>query len=193
MIKRLITVTRNVTRTATLAVCTIFTLAACQSAPDPVVLNPQVDTTASGASLALNVRDQRAHNHVLRLEHSDQTADFATADPSLASLISDRVAKRWALDDASDTQLQVTIEEAVFVVKQGSLRHDTEHRVRLQATLTTANGEVEKTFSGSRESNGPLRADVKKIEGEFAALLASVLNDLVNDDTLNQHIVGEAE
>lgn len=167
----------------------VATLAACQSAPEPVTLNPQIDTTASGASVALSVRDQRPHNHVLRLEHSDQTADFATADPSLASLISDRIAQRWAVDAASDNQLEVIIDEAVFVVKQGSLRHDTEHKVRLRAKLTTPAAEVEKTFTGSRESNGPLRADVSKIEGEFAALLASVLNDLVNDESLNQHLL----
>lgn len=168
--------------------CAALTLAACQSAPAPLHLNPQLDTTVTDQQIALTVRDQRAHNHVLRLENSDQTAEFATADPSLASLISTALASRWQLDDQADARLQVVIQDATLVIKQGTLRHDTEHRIRIQAQLETSRGEFSKTFTGQRESNGPLRADIARIEREFAALLGSVLTDLANDEQLNRHI-----
>lgn len=179
MIKNIITVTT--------AVLVISLLAACQSAPEPVALNPQLTTSATGDRISLHVRDQRAQNHVMRLE-TDQTAEFATADPSLASLISDRLGERWTIVDNANAQLEVTIVDALFVIKQGSLRHDTVHNIRLQTTLTTPETELSTTFRGSRESNGPLRADIKRIEREFGVLLADVLNDLVNDDSLTTRI-----
>lgn len=169
-------------------VCSAFILTACQSAPTPLHLTPQLDTTETDQRIALTVRDQRAHNHVLRLEQNDQTAEFATADPSLASLITDTLHTRWQSDDQSDAQLQIVIQEALLVIKQGNLRHDTEHRIRLQAYLTTPRGEFRKTFTGQRESSGPLRADIPRIEREFSALLGSVLSDLANDEQLNHHL-----
>lgn len=175
-------------RTIVAALFSLPLLSACQSAPDPVHLNPQLDTTASGHTITLQVRDQRAHNHVMRLKTGDQTAEFATADPSLASLISERVAERWTVVDNADAQLEVIIRDALFVIQQGSLRHDTEHNIRLQAKLTTPQVEIEKGFAGNRESNGPLRADIRKIEREFGDLLASVLNELVNDETISRRI-----
>lgn len=165
-------------------------LSACQSPPDPVTLDPQLDTTASSQRIALEVRDQRAQNHVLRVERSDDPAEFATADPSLASLISQRLGQRWTLDDDASTRMQVNIRNGLIIVRQGTLRHDTEQQVRLHVLLTTPDGEVEKTFSGRRESNGPLRADRDRIQNEFAGLLAEVLSELANDDTLNRHIEG---
>lgn len=166
----------------------IVTLAACSSVPEPVSLNPQVNTTVSGNIVNLRIRDQRAHNHVMRLEQNDQTAQFAPADPSLTSLIQDRLSQRWTLEDNASAQLEVILQEGIFVIRQGSLRHDTEHKVRLQVRLHAPGVEFEKTFSGSRESNGPLRADHRRIEREFAALLADVLNDLLNDEALNRRI-----
>lgn len=167
-----------------------LTLSACQSPPDPVALDPQLDTTSSSQRIALEVRDQRAQNHVLRIERSDDPAEFATADPSLASLISDRLGQRWTLDDDASIHMQVNIRDGLIIVRQGTLRHDTEQQVRLHVLLTTPDGEVEKTFSGRRESNGPLRADRDRIQNEFAGLLAEVLSELANDDTLNRHIEG---
>ncbi|MGX5913568.1 YajG family lipoprotein [Aliidiomarina sp. Khilg15.8] len=166
-------------------------LSACQSPPDPVTLNPQLETTASDQRIALQVRDQRAQNHVLRIERSDDPAEFATADPTLASLISQRLGQRWTLDDEASARMQVSIRDALIIIRQGTLRHDTEQQVRLHVLLTTPQGEVEKTFNGRRESNGPLRADRDRIQNEFAGLLAEVLSELANDDTLNRYIEGQ--
>lgn len=180
MIKRLIM--------ATAAVLSMVTLSGCQSSPQPVALNPQLSTSASGDQISLRVRDQRAQNHIMRLEQNDNTAEFATADPSLASLISDRMGERWEVVEEASAHLELTILDALFVIKQGSLRHDSTHNVRLHAKLTTADAEFEKTFRGSRESNGPLRADIRRIEREFAGLLADVLTDIAEDEQLTSRI-----
>jgi uncharacterized lipoprotein YajG len=166
-------------------------LSACQSPPEPVTLNPQLDTTASSQRIALEVRDQRAQTHILRIERSDDPAEFATADPSLASLISERLGQRWTLDNDASTRMQVNIRDGLIIVRQGTLRHDTEQQLRLQVLVTTPQGEVEKTFNGRRESNGPLRADRESIQNEFAGLLAEVLSEIANDDTLNRYIEGQ--
>lgn len=166
----------------------IVVLSACQAAPQTVTLNPQLTTTASGQQVSLQVRDQRAQNHIMRLQQSDQTAEFATADPSLANLISQRLGERWTVVDEANAHLQVTIVDALFVIQQGSLRHDTEHNLRLHVQLTTPDAEFEKTFNGTRESNGPLRADVRRIEREFAGLLTEVLSDIIEDEQLTTRI-----
>ena len=173
---------------ATAAVLSIVTLSGCQSAPQPVALNPQLSTSPTGDQISLRVRDQRAQNHIMRLEQNDNTAEFATADPSLASLISERIGERWQVVDEANAHLEVTIIDALFVVKQGSLRHDTAHNLRLHAQLTTSDAEFEKTFRGTRESNGPLRADIRRIEREFAGLLADVLTDIAEDEQLTTRI-----
>lgn len=173
---------------AAAAVISMVTLSGCQSSPQPVALNPQLATSATGDQISLRVRDQRAQNHIMRLEQNDNTAEFATADPSLASLISDRMGQRWEVVDEAGAHLEITIIDALFVIKQGSLRHDTAHNVRLHAKLTTADAEFEKTFRGSRESNGPLRADIRRIEREFAGLLADVLTDIAEDEQLTSRI-----
>ncbi|MBA3988457.1 MAG: hypothetical protein C0463_04945 [Idiomarina sp.] len=170
------------------ALLSLAFLGACQSTPTPVSLNPQVSTQPSGDAVRLQVRDQRAHNYVMRLKTNDQTAEFATADPTLASLISERVGQRWSVRDDAPVELEIIIRDALFVVQQGSLRHDTQHNIRLYTKVTSADRETEKTFNGSRESNGPLRADQRRIEREFADLLGSVLNDVLNDETLTNRI-----
>lgn len=180
MIKQIITVA-----------LTALTLTACQSAPEPLSLNPVTEATHSGQSIALEIRDQRAQNHVLRLERHDNPAEFAMADPSLTTLISDRVSQRWTLDDQSSNQMQINIKDALVIIKQGTLRHDSEHLVRIQVQLTTPDAEIEKSFRGRRQSDGPLRADVSTIEEDFGRLLADVLNDLMRDETINNQLTGQ--
>ncbi|RUO26216.1 hypothetical protein CWE09_05740 [Aliidiomarina minuta] len=180
MIKQIITV-----------VLLALTLTACQSTPEPLSLNPVTEATHSGQSIVLNVRDQRAQNHVLRLERHDNPAEFAMAEPSLASLISDRVSQRWTIDEQSSNKMQINIKDGLVIIKQGTLRHDSEHHVRIQVQVTTAEGDLEKTFRGRRESDGPLRADISAIENDFANLLADVLNDLMRDEIINSQLSGQ--
>ena len=175
---------------ALLGTALFFTVAlsGCQSTPDSVALNPQVDADATGNSVQLRVRDQRAQNHVMRFKTDEDSAEFATADPSLASLISHSLGKRWTINDTADAQLEVIIRDALVVIHQGSLRHDTAHTVRVHTQLTTPSIEFEKAFSGNRETNGPLRADRNRVSREFSELLSTVLSDIASDETLNRHI-----
>lgn len=165
-----------------------LTLSACQTTPDSVALNPQLNTSPSNAQVQLRVRDQRAHNYVMRVNTSEDSAEFATADPSLASLISAGLSDRWTITGTANAELEVIIRDALFVIKQGSLRHDTQHTLKLTVRLRTPSTEFEKTFNGTRESNGPLRADRTRVGQEFSELLAAVLSDIANDEAVNRHI-----
>lgn len=176
----------KIPKVATLLLALI--LSGCQSTPTSVVLNPQLDASPSGAAVQLQVRDQRAHNYIMRVNSSEDSAEFATADPSLASLISTALGERWVISETADAKLEVIIRDALLVIKQGSLRHDTEHTLSLQTKLTTPSTDFEKTFSGNRTSNGPLRADRVRVSREFEELLATVLSEIANDEALNRHI-----
>lgn len=176
----------KIPKVATLLLALI--LSGCQSTPTSVVLNPQLDASPSGAAVQLQVRDQRAHNYIMRVNSSEDSAEFATADPSLASLISTALGERWVISETADAKLEVIIRDALLVIKQGSLRHDTEHTLSLQTKLTTPSTDFEKTFSGNRTSNGPLRADRVRVSREFEKLLAIVLSEIANDEALNRHI-----
>lgn len=180
----------KIPKVATLLLALI--LSGCQSTPTSVVLNPQLDASPSGAAVQLQVRDQRAHNYIMRVNSSEDSAEFATADPSLASLISTALGERWVVSEtaseSADVELEVIIRDALFVIKQGSLRHDTEHTLSLQTKLSTPTTDFEKTFNGSRTSNGPLRADRLRVSQEFSELLATVLSEIANDEALNRHI-----
>ena len=176
----------KIPKVATLLLALI--LSGCQSTPTSVVLNPQLDASPSGAAVQLQVRDQRAHNYIMRVNSSEDSAEFATADPSLASLISTALGERWVISETADAKLEVIIRDALLVIKQGSLRHDTEHTLSLQTKLTTPSTDFKKTFSGNRTSNGPLRADRVRVSREFDELLATVLSEIANDEALNRHI-----
>lgn len=176
----------KIPKVATLLLALI--LSGCQSTPTSVVLNPQLDASPSGAAVQLQVRDQRAHNYIMRVNSSEDSAEFATADPRLASLISTALGERWVISETADAKLEVIIRDALLVIKQGSLRHDTEHTLSLQTKLTTPSTDFEKTFSGNRTSNGPLRADRVRVSREFEELLATVLSEIANDEALNRHI-----
>lgn len=176
----------KIPKVATLLLALI--LSGCQSTPTSVVLNPQLDASPSGAAVQLQVRDQRAHNYIMRVNSSEDSAEFATADPSLASLISTALGERWVISETADAKLEVIIRDALLVIKQGSLRHDTEHTLSLQTKLTTPSTDFKKTFSGNRTSNGPLRADRVRVSREFEELLATVLSEIANDEALNRHI-----
>lgn len=176
----------KIPKVATLLLALI--LSGCQSTPTSVVLNPQLDASPSGAAVQLQVRDQRAHNYIMRVNSSEDSAEFATADPSLASLISTALGERWVISETADAKLEVIIRDALLVIKQGSLRHDTEHTLSLQTKLTTPSTDFKKTFSGNRTSNGPLRADRVRVSREFEKLLAIVLSEIANDEALNRHI-----
>ena len=176
----------KIPKVATLLLALI--LSGCQSTPTSVVLNPQLDASPSGAAVQLQVRDQRAHNYIMRVNSSEDSAEFATADPSLASLISTALGERWVISETADAKLEIIIRDALLVIKQGSLRHDTEHTLSLQTKLTTPSTDFKKTFSGNRTSNGPLRADRVRVSREFEELLATVLSEIANDEALNRHI-----
>lgn len=176
----------KIPKVATLLLALI--LSGCQSTPTSLVLNPQLDASPSGAAVQLQVRDQRAHNYIMRVNSSEDSAEFATADPSLASLISTALGERWVISETADAKLEVIIRDALLVIKQGSLRHDTEHTLSLQTKLTTPSTDFKKTFSGNRTSNGPLRADRVRVSREFEELLATVLSEIANDEALNRHI-----
>ena len=82
--------------------------------------------------IQLQVQDQRGQSHVLRVEHHQDHAEFATTNVPLATLISEELAKHWRISSQSPLQLTLYIEDALIRVQHVNQEYQTSQTIRLR-------------------------------------------------------------
>jgi len=164
---------------------TLVALSACQSVPDPLLVNAQVSAAKVNAPVALSVNDMRSHNYLMRVKLSDDQAQFAPSEPLIETAVYEALAERLNLDNNAGATMQVAINEAVIEVEQGSVKHLVEHKINLQVKVTQGDTTYTRDYNGKASSEGAFRADAAALESDFSALLSQLLNDILRDEKLN--------
>lgn len=159
-------------------------ISACQSAPDPLIVQPTISANASDFPVALSVTDTRAQNYLLRIKLSDDQAQFASSAPMLETAIYDALAEKLRVVNSASTQVNVAIRQAIIRVEQGSVKHQAEHEISLLLTAQKAGATYTRDFNAKASSEGAFRADAAKLEAKFSELLGSLLDDMLQDPKL---------
>lgn len=174
----------------------LVTLAGCASAPNSIVLGPQVrpGECCVNQNVDLQVIDKRVGAHLATLiEDGKRTQVPAHNDveDSIRGVITAGLQQR-GIQTGGGSRLRVEIQQLGATVSSGLLKHDTLVAAQLLFVLQTSNGEVTRAFNGQRSDTKPTRPDVAYIEKELNTLLGRVLTEALNDPQLLQAIRDDA-
>lgn len=174
---------------AVLLGATAVLLAACQSAPPPLVLQPTVTNVQAGqAPVVITVDDSRSHNYLLRIEYGDDEAKFAPSTPLLEEAVYAELVANLNASQRADNKLNITIDEAIIKVDQGTVKYTANHQIRMRVEFIYGATTYRKNFNGSASRDGALRADAASLERQFNDLLAELISDVLNDETIRQQL-----
>lgn len=163
---------------------TALLISACQSAPNPLIVQPAISANSSELPVALSVTDTRAQNYLLRIKLSDDQAQFASSAPMLETAIYDALAEKLNVVNSASKQVNVAIRQAIIRVEQGSVKHQAEHEISLLLTAQKDGATYTRDFNAKASSEGAFRADPAKLEEKFSELLGKLLDDMLRDPKL---------
>lgn len=175
--------------------CTLIVLflSACGSTPAPTPPALQLSIQSSvvlteGQPVQLTVNDRRTQGHLLRVEHSLDHAEFATATQPVATLISEELQRTLPIVGQADTHLSIYIEHAlVRAVRRGN-EYEVEHRVVLGAVATRGNSQVRSEMTTTMGPQTVRRLDYNRIERDFSRNLNATLDALLKESELRQFL-----
>jgi hypothetical protein len=137
-------------------------LTGCMSTPKTpehlVIKQPTAGGLQAPTMQAVNlqVRDQRTQNHILRVEHTDDNAEFATSTVPLATLISTAMADFWPHDEAAAVQFTVFLEEALILVFPDGASYRAEHEMATRVVVRSGDQWVSRRYV-TRVAGGPYK------------------------------------
>ncbi|WP_185960702.1 YajG family lipoprotein [Aliidiomarina halalkaliphila] len=172
---------------------TVLFLSACGSTPGPTPSALQLSVQSSvvlaeSQPLQLTVSDRRTQNHLLRVEHSLDHAEFATATQPVATLISEELQRTLPIVGQANTVLHIYIDHAlVRAVRRGN-EYEVEHRVVLSAVATQGNAQVRSEMTTTMGPQTVRRLDYGRIERDFNRNLNTTLDALLRESELRQFL-----
>jgi len=175
----------------------IVLLQACSSAPSQVVINPELPIVQGNGyaqqSVVTSVLDLRTAHHLIQIEKPEQAAKLVSTQQHLPDII-ERALKRsferagMSVNTASEKTIEVVINEALFVVKQETLKYRANANIVLTAKVENGSKTLTKTFTVRGNNEGPLTADIAVLERDFNQLLTKIIGNIVNDQEVQQFV-----
>ncbi|EGN74447.1 Uncharacterized lipoprotein [Idiomarina sp. A28L] len=134
----------------------------------------------------LSVRDQRTQNHVLRVEHTSDNAEFATTHVPMATLMSEALKEYWPHDDDANVVFTVYLEDALTRVVPRSEGYSAEHHVAVRVVVRSGTEWIGRQYV-TRVSGGPYRqVNYEQITDTFNRAVHTNLRDLMSDQILQE-------
>lgn len=161
-------------------------LSACQAPPQPLLIAPSIEASSKLPVRAYSVIDQRAHNYLLRIEYSDDQAQFSATDPALNTAINNAVNQLFVASSNASETVTLRLTEALIRVEQGAVKHVAQHQVSLTLEVSDGDTTYTRDFNGKAEYESAFRADNAALERDFTALLNQVLRDVANDNEMRK-------
>lgn len=141
----------------------------------------------------LSIRDQRTQNHVLRVEHNSDNAEFATTHVPMATLMSDALMSYWPHDDNSAVLFTVYLEDALARVVPRNGGYEAEHHVAVRVVVRSGTEWIGRQYV-TRVSGGPYRnLDYGRITDSFNRAVHTNLRDLMSDQVLQEWLQEHAQ
>lgn len=165
---------------------TALWLSACQAPPQPLLIAPSLETAGQLPVRSYSVIDQRAHNYLLRIEYSDDQAQFSATDPALNTAINNAVKQLFVTSPNATEAVTLRLTEALIRVEQGAVKHVAQHQVSLTLEVVDGDTTYTRDFNGKAEYESAFRADKAALERDFTALLNQVLRDVANDSKMRE-------
>ncbi|RUO35374.1 YajG family lipoprotein [Aliidiomarina sanyensis] len=175
----------------------LLALSACSSTPvsTPSALAVTVNTPTLLSEgqvelrpIQLTVLDRRTHNHILRVEHSLDNAEFATSQTPVATLISEELQRGLSVVGQAQTQLTLVIEEALIRAVRRGNEYEVNHSVVLSAHGVRGNTQVEVEMTTRMGPQSFRRLDHARLERDFNRNLNATLNALMQEPELKQFL-----
>lgn len=162
--------------------------------PEQLVLTPPSLQASAPNMAAVNVqvRDQRIHNHILRVEHTDDNAEFATSSVPLATLISDAVRAYLPHQAGANRQFTVFLDEALIRVYPEGKVYRAEQRLALRVLVRSGGEWITREYV-TTVSAGPYKVpDYEHLTRTFNQVIENTLQDVANDSILREWLANHA-
>nr|WP_228517547.1 YajG family lipoprotein [Aliidiomarina indica] len=144
---------------------------------------------ATPQPIQLTVSDRRTQNHILRIEHSLDHAEFATSTQPVATLISEELQRTLPIVGQADTHLHIYIEQAlVRAVRRGN-EYELQHEVVLSAVVTQGNNVVRSEMTTTMGPQTVRRLDYGRIERDINRNINATLSALMKESELQQFLL----
>lgn len=178
------------------AVCMlVFLLSGCNATPQvPDVIDVTLPSLATSGGqqlppVRMEIKDQRTHSHVLRVEHHQDHAEFATTASPLATLISRELSSYWLFSAQSPIKMTLYIEDALIRVEHIDRTYQTNHNISLRLEGEHQNQSILRRYQ-TIVTGAPLSApDYNRMQRSFNQGLADTLMQLLNDDELRHWLL----
>lgn len=175
---------RCVAKTITTVVL-VTMLNACQTVPDPLVLEPvSVQTNNLPSIQQLTVTDQRSHAYLYRALKSEHQAEFAPLMNPLNHTIEQSLQPLVSNQPGQPLTWQVSIDEAIVTAELSTFNYALTHQVVLRVEAQQGSKTYSNTYQGQLTSEGVANPDAAVIERQFSQLLQSVLARITADPKL---------
>lgn len=172
-------------------------VSACAQQPNQLTLTlPPQQTTApvsTGATVALESQDLRTASYVVVIHGDSEPATLLGATQNLRQLVADQLSERWQqqgvrLDPGADTHIRIELQQLLAEVKQGSFSHSINSNIRIKVDYNDASGSFSKLFRSTATREGVLKVNILKLQQQLSEQLASVLDDIINDEQLRRRL-----
>ncbi|WP_448548350.1 YajG family lipoprotein [Thalassotalea fusca] len=179
------------------AVSLLVLVQACSSAPNQVVISPELPIVQSNGyaqqSVATSVIDLRTAHHLIQIEKPEQAAKLISTQQHLPNILERALNSSFerggmTINAASAKSIEVVINKALFVVKQETLKYQANANIVLTAKVENGAQTLTKTFTVRGNNEGPLTADIAVLERDFNQLLTKIIGNIVNDQEVQQFV-----
>lgn len=174
-------------------------VSSCAQQPDLVTLElpktPYAGTAPNpdAATVRLESQDLRTASYVVVILGDSEPAELYGAGQNLRQLIADTLSERWqqqgvTIDPRATPRLRIELVQLLAEVEQGTLSHQINSNIRIKMDYADGNTSFSKLFRSTATREGVFKVKLDKVQQQLSEQLASVLDDIINDEQLRQQL-----
>ncbi|MBY5990591.1 YajG family lipoprotein [Ferrimonas balearica] len=172
-------------------------LGGCASQPEQLILAPTEPFPTLRADhqvgIDLTSQDHRTETFLVRIQREDQPAQLVSAGSNPRALLESGLrqglqGQGYDLDRLGEVRLNLTLEQLLVDVEQGSLNHTATSYAIASVVVDKDGRQLVKRYQARGTLKGVMRVDMARLEREVNDRLNQLLNSMLNDPELHQFI-----
>lgn len=172
-------------------------LGACAKPPTSIVLAPNfvpaIQPQISRGVVDLQIIDQRNYRHVLQLSGKGAETNLINASQQPKLLVSEALTQQlkqqgYSFSPTAKHMMTVNIEQMLISLSQHSFKYTSKSNIVLSVQITNGTATLNKKFTATGQSHGPLTADIAVLERQFNQQLSNLVVEIAQDPQVTQYL-----